>query len=90
MLPASESSRASWARELLEQAAYLDIHGGTPYPQALALRMSYAKAYFETAMHTQRMKAMESEKTMELAVIGRLDGVIKAIGYLGKALAGRR
>lgn len=82
--------RASWARDLVEQAAYLDIHGGTPYPQALALRMSYAKAYFESAMHKQRAKSMEGEKAMEMAVIGRLDGVIKAIGHLGKALSGRR
>ena len=56
----------------------------------MALRMSYAKAYFDSAIHQQRVKAQESEKTIEMAIVGRLDGVIKAISYLGKALGGRR
>ena len=81
--------RATWVRDLIEQAAYLDIHGGTPYPLALAMRASYVRAYFDSSMHQQRVKAIEGEQKMEAAVIGRLDTLISAFVRLGKALSRR-
>ena len=53
------------------------------------MRASYVRAYFDTAMHQQRVKAVESEQKMESAVIGRLDTLIQAFVRLAKAL-GRR
>lgn len=79
--------RAGWARELIAQAVYLDHHGGTPYPQALQLRLSYLRSYFESAMHTEHVKAEETRAKNHLALFGRLDTVIKAIGQLGKVLS---
>ncbi len=53
------------------------------------MRVSYVRAYFDTAMHQQRVKAIEGEQKMEAAVIGRLDTLITAFVRLGKALARR-
>lgn len=77
-------------RDLIDRAVFLDIHAGTPYPQALALPMSFASAYFESKVHTQHMKSEEGRQRSLNAVLQRIDGVVKAIGELGKALAGRR
>lgn len=68
----------------------MDLHGGTPYPQALALPMSFADAYFESAVQKQQAKIAEGQQKTALAVIARLDAIIKSFGHLGKALAGRR
>lgn len=81
--------RVTWVKDLIDRAVYLDLHGNTPYPQALGLSMSFLQAYFDSSVHQQHVKAEESQQKIVSAVIGRLDSVIKAIGYLGKALRGR-
>lgn len=81
--------RATLVRDRLERCAYLDKHGGTPFPQALGLTYSRLQAYFDTEVHQQAVKAAEGEGKLAMAQINRLDGVIKAIGHLGKALARR-
>lgn len=83
----SEDLRAGWARDLIAQAVYLDHHGGTPYPQALQLRLSYLRAYFESAMHTEHVKNEEVRAKNSAALFGRLDTIVKAIGHLGKVLS---
>ena len=89
MLPPSPDSRASWARDLIGQAVYLDLHGGTPYPQSLALPLSYLRAYFEHPVYQQHVKVEEARQKLDLAVVGRLDLVTKAVGLLARALCGR-
>lgn len=89
MLPPSPQRRSSWAREHVEQAVYLDLHGGTSYAQALALPLSFARAYFDSSAHQQHLKTREIQQKNDLAVIGRLDTVIKAVGSLGRVLARR-
>ncbi len=66
----------------------MDIHAGTPYPAALDLPMSLSRAYFESPVHTQHLKSEEGRQRNLNAVLQRIDGVIKAIGELGKAMAG--
>jgi hypothetical protein len=85
------------AAKLLEAAAYFDSHCGTPFPLALDLTDSYAKAYLETQVHKTKVKAAEAQQKVDLAVIGRLDAVIgglramgKGFGALAAALRGRR
>lgn len=73
---------------------HLDRHGGTPYPQALDLPRSFARGYFESEVYQQDIKVAESRQKLDVAVVTRLDAVIKALGELGKglgkALSGRR
>lgn len=77
------------ARDLLGQAVFLDLHGGTPYPQALALPLSYMRAYFESEVFTHHSKAKEGQAKLDVAVIGRLDALIKAFGNFARALSRR-
>lgn len=82
--------RASWARELIEQATYLDVHGGTPFPLALGLPLSYLRAYFDSTIHQQHTKSLEAKGKIDSAVVGRLDVLISAFGSLARALSRRR
>ena len=62
------------------------MHGGTPYPQALDLPLSLVRAYFESPVHQQKVKADEGSQKLDLAVVGRLDSVVRAIVMLGKSI----
>lgn len=72
--------------DLLETAAYFDVHGGTPYPQALELPTSWARGYIETQVHKTRVKAVEAQAKLDLAIIGRLDALGAGFRALAKAL----
>ena len=85
----SGESRRRSASELLEQAAYLDVHGGTPFPQAIEMPLSWVRGYFETNVHKTRVKAIEAQQKIDLAVIGRLDAVIAGFRGLAKMLSRR-
>lgn len=75
---------------MIGQAVYLDNHGNTSYAEALDLPLSYLRAYFESPVYQQQQKVTEANQKMEIAVIGRLDVLIKAFGGLAKAVVGRR
>lgn len=64
----------------------MDLHGGTPFPQALDLPMSLVTAYLESRGVKNRAKVAEAQGKNVVAVIGRIDGVVKAIGGLAKAI----
>lgn len=51
--------------------------------------MSYARAYFDHPAFKEHRKAKDAEQRLEVAVIERLNNIVRAIGQLGKALAGR-
>lgn len=67
----------------------MDLHGGTPYPQALALPMSLVSAYFDSDVIKQHGKAAESQQRIVSAVISRMDAILRSLGNLGKALSSR-
>ena len=48
------------------------------------------RGYFESEVYQQDVKVEEARQKLDVAVVGRLDVVIKALGGLAKALAGRR
>lgn len=74
---------------MLAQAVHLDLNCGTPYPMALDLPLSFARGYFEHPVYTQHSKAAEAKQRLDVAVVERLNAVVKAIYGLGRALAGR-
>lgn len=65
----------------------MDLHCGTPYTAALDLPLSYARAYFEHPVFTQHGKNQEARQKLDVAVVERLNALLKAIGGLGKAIA---
>lgn len=65
------------------------MHGGTPYPQALALPLSLVRAYFDSAVHQQQVKNAAAREQVVSAVIARFDAVLKALGGLARMLRRR-
>lgn len=70
--------------ECIEQAAFFDQHGGTPYPLALDLPLSFARAYMQTNIVQAMGKGREAQQKLDHAVIDRLNLVIKSLGSLAK------
>lgn len=46
--------------------------------------------FYESSAFTSYRKGQEAQQKLTLAVLARIDNVVRAIGHLGKALAGRR
>jgi hypothetical protein len=57
---------------------------------ALALPMSYAKAYMECEVHTQHLKNKDAQQRIAEASVSRLDVLIKAFGQLARAIGRTR
>lgn len=64
----------------------MDLHTGTPFPQALDLSISYARTFMESSVHTQFVKNEEARQKNDAATIGRLDILIRAFGMLAKVI----
>lgn len=63
------------------------LHGGTPYPQALRMRLSELNDFFGSKSFGNYRSGMEARQRMHLAVLSRFDGVLKGMNSLGKLLA---
>jgi hypothetical protein len=59
----------------------------TPLPAALDMQVSDVNAFFASKAYTNKIKRMESEGKLWVALIGRGDGTIRAIGESIKAQA---
>lgn len=90
LFPASRTRRASYLSDLIEQGANLALHGGTAFTLALDLPLSAVRDFYESSAFTSYRKGQEAQQKLTIAVLGRIDNVVRAIGNLGKALAGRR
>ncbi len=53
------------------------------------MRRSEVREIFDSSTFREWKKGREAEQKIDLAVINRLDVVIKALGQLGKAIATR-
>jgi hypothetical protein len=81
--------RGASARELIDRAVVIDRTGGTPFPQVMAMPLSMVEAYFASPAYRRLVEADEKRDELSLAVINRLDNVVRAIGNLQKQVAGR-
>ena len=81
--------RSDLQENLKEMAVNLSLYSSTSYPEALACGMSDVKAFFESNAFGIWKKNKEAENKMQGAMIERIDGVIRAIGSLGKMLSRR-
>lgn len=85
----SPASRAAYREDLINQAADLCIHGNTPLPMAHDAPLSMVADHFRSSAFASYRKSEEGRQKLALAVIGRLDGMLKSLGWLGKALSRR-
>lgn len=70
-----------------ETLASLFLNFGTGYDKALAMRRSDVQGIFESKAFEGWKKSRESMQKIDIAVIERLDMVIRSIGNLGRALS---
>ena len=90
MLPQSPSLREHFAAERINVAAYLDLYSGnTGFAQALGLPNSMLQAYLHSEAFKNHAKNREALQKLELAKMGRMDSILRAMGGLGKLLARR-
>ena len=76
-----------WQESLRELAYSISLYSNTSLRDALELEIEFAQQFFDSKSFQDRRKNSESELKIQVAVLDRLDGVIKAIGGLGKAMA---
>ena len=89
LFPASEDSRRHFQDGLINQAADLALHGHTALPLAHRTFMSDAADFFESEAFGHYRKEREGAHKIAIAHLLRLDGVVNAIGSLGKLIARR-
>jgi hypothetical protein len=68
-------------------AVSLSLYSSTSYPEAMRMGISDARDFLESKAFETWVKNRELEQKVQLALVGRLDGVIKAIGGLGKVIS---
>jgi hypothetical protein len=85
----SAESRRHFQDALISQAADLALHGNTALPLAHQTFMSDASDFFESAAFGNYRKEREGAQKLAIANLLRIDGVVKAIGSLGKLIAKR-
>jgi len=74
---------------LRETVASLFLHFQRSYDEASRMRRSEVREIFDSSTFRDWKKGREAEQKIDLAVINRLDVVIKALGQVGKAIATR-
>ncbi|MBI3229539.1 MAG: hypothetical protein HYZ45_04940 [Burkholderiales bacterium] len=74
---------------LRETVASLFLHFHRSYEEAAHMRRSEVREIFESSTFRDWKKAREAEQKIDVAVINRLDVVIKALGQVGKAIVSR-
>ena len=70
--------------------ASLFLNFGTDYAKALLMRRSDIKTIFDSKAFSDWMKTQDSRQKMDMAVIDRLDALIKLTGQLGKVMGKSR
>jgi hypothetical protein len=70
-------------------AVSLSLYSSTSLNEALELPVSIAERFFESKSFSDWKKIRESEQKTQVAVINRLNDVIRAVGIVAKVI-GRR
>jgi hypothetical protein len=88
-MPASAHSRLALQEKHNEVLSSLFLNFDIDFRKASDMQRSDVEVIFESKAFSDWKKSREADQKLDLAVIERLDVVIKAIGNLGKALANR-
>jgi len=75
---------------LLNEAVNLSLYFNTPLDQALAMPVSTAQKVFKSRAFDNWKKYQEYEAKTQNAIVERINGVIKGLNVVVKAVAGLR
>lgn len=75
---------------LNEQVVQLTAYFGQQWHGAMQMRLSDLNSFFSSKSYSGWIKSREHEMKLAVATIDRVNGVIDAIGNLGKSLARSR
>lgn len=85
--PDSGHGRAQWHAELTELAAALCLYRGAgSIPEAMTITQSDAGAFFASNAFAKHRDWIGAESKIQVAVVERLNGVIRSLGSLAKRL----
>jgi hypothetical protein len=88
--PPSAQSRFSLQENHSELLSSLFLHFSRGLDEAQRMRRSDIQMLFASKAYKDWQKAQENRVKLQVAVIDRIDAVIKSIGSLGRALTRRR
>lgn len=71
-------------------ASALTLYANTPLPQAMAVQPSIAKRFFEGKAFDDWRRGREHEVKVQVAVVNRLNDVIRSLGVVTKTIAKAR
>ena len=71
-------------------ASNITLHSHTSLLDALNLSPSVAKDFFSGKPFGDWRKGLEAEEKTQHAIVGRLNSVVRAIGFVAKNLPGRK
>lgn len=74
----------------MEAASRVALEGVASLPEAMRLAPSTVTAFFSGKAFSDHRKFQDAESKAKVAVVDRLNGVIRAIGVLAKGLSARR
>ena len=77
--------RRQYSENLENQAVELSLYCGQAWSDVVAMRLSDLSGFFATKAFAGWKKARDHEAKLQLAIIDRLDGVIKSIHGLAKS-----
>lgn len=86
-MPHSPTSRKRFAENLRNLAAEYALYSNTSDLAALDASEGWIRGFFESRGFKTWAQNREAEYKLQQAIAGRLDGVIRSIGALGKALS---
>jgi hypothetical protein len=71
-------------------ASVLALYASTPLPQALAMQPSVARRFFDGKTFDDWRRGREHEAKVQVAVVNRLNDVIRSLGVVAKTVAKAR
>lgn len=71
-------------------ASALTLYANTPLPQALTMQPSVAKRFFDGKAFDDWRRGREQEAKVQVAVVNRLNDVIRSLGVVAKTVAKAR
>src|SRR5450830_561341 len=85
LLPLFPRARQQYSERLNELAVEASIYCNQSYEAALKMTPSSVSDYFNSKAFTDWKKGKDAETKLQVAVIERLDGVIKSLHAIGKS-----
>ncbi len=75
-----------WAENLTELQATLSLYSSTSLPEAMTISASDAKRFCDSRAFSDWRASREGESKLQVAIVDRLNGVIRSIGALAKTM----